>query len=69
MISKQRAEEIKAECQKLAKHGPWSDQLPKVVTPEEDKEIRDLWQTMPGNTAYVHALYRFLNGTVYGKDI
>jgi hypothetical protein len=65
MITQARAEEIRTKCQELAKHGPWSDQLDKVITPEEDKEIRDLWATMPGNTAYIHAFYRFINGTAY----
>ncbi len=72
MITKERAEEIRTKCRELEhsnpktrKSGSWADQLENVISPEEDKEIQDLLQTMPGNTAYVHAFYRLLNGTAY----
>ncbi len=71
MITKERAEEIKTKCQELLHDNPktrksgasWIDQLEHVLSAEEDKEIKALLEKMPGNTAYVHAFYRFLNGT------
>ena len=31
------------------------------VTPAEDKEIRDLWDTMPGHTCFMTAFFRIWN--------
>lgn len=39
----------------------WSN-YSKFCTPEEDKEIRDLWMTMPGYTCWYDALLRISRG-------
>jgi hypothetical protein len=60
-MTPERANEIIEQAQAKAKHGPWSDQLKKVMTPEEHATILAVWETMPGNTCYVDALLRIKN--------
>ncbi len=37
--------------------GPWSDQLSRVMTEEERLEVNAVWDTMPGDTCFVDAIY------------
>ena len=34
------------------------------ITQQEDKYIKQVWDTMPGNTAYIHALQRIAKGEI-----
>lgn len=61
-MTQQRAQEIYAAARAKAKIGPWSDQLDKVMTPEERGEIRRVWHEMPGYTCFVDALMRIMRG-------
>ena len=54
-MTKERAEEIN----RLGSQ--WSN-YSKFCTPEEDKEIRDLWLTMPGDSCWHDALLRIARG-------
>ena len=63
MITQERAQEIMKKAQELAEHGPWSDQLTKAMTPEEDAQVRQHWTALPGSASYMDAFYNFLNGT------
>ena len=53
-----RAQEIIQAAYDCSTHGPWSDNLDKVMTNEERDQVNEVWQTMPGNTCFVDALYR-----------
>lgn len=53
-----RVREIIETARASATYGPWSDQLDLVMTAEERKSVKDLWNTMPGNTCFVDALLR-----------
>ena len=37
---------------------------PNGITEDEDRQIKAVWETMPGNTAYVHAVQRIARGQV-----
>lgn len=53
-----RAQEIIAAAQAKAVHGPWCDQLDRVMTFDERREVIAVWETMPGYTNFVSALFR-----------
>ena len=57
-MTRERANEIVRQAQALARYGPWSDQLDKVMTPDERAAVLAMWETMPGYTTFVHALQR-----------
>lgn len=61
-MTAERAREIFDHARQRATVGPWSDQLDKVMTPDERHEIKQLWATMPGHTCFVDALFRVMNG-------
>lgn len=63
MITQERAAEIKKKAQELAEYGPWSDQLTKAMTPEEDREIHQYWSALPTDSSYMDAFLDFLQGT------
>lgn len=77
MITKERAEEIRSKCRELSHNNPktrksgapWSDYMGEVITPEEDEEIKHLMIGSCGGSNYVHAFYRFLNGTADESSI
>jgi len=60
-MTSDRAKEIIQQAKKLANVGPWSDQLDKVMTKEERDEVNKVWETMPGYTCFVDALYHIIN--------
>jgi len=60
-MTPERAKEIIAQAKAQAGCGPWSDQLDKVMTDIEREEVRHKWQTMPGYTCFVDALFRFVD--------
>lgn len=60
-MTPERAAEIIKQAQTRAQYGPWSDQLKKVMTPEEHATVLAVWETMPGHTCYVDALLRIKN--------
>jgi len=64
MITQERAQEIKRKAQELAHHGPWCDQMSKVITPEEDRQIKLHWESLPGSSCYMDSFFDFLEGTV-----
>lgn len=43
--------------------GLW-DGVKKFLTPQEEKEIAALWQTMPGTTCWMDAFFRWFGGTI-----
>ena len=64
----ERKREIWNKCEARAKEtakrigvSSWSDQIDKVITPEERKEVKALWDTMPGTTCFADAFLRWLN--------
>lgn len=59
-----RANEIFNQARNQTKHGPWSDQLDKVMSPGERAYIMAIWDTMPGNTCFVDAFLRVKNQTL-----
>lgn len=61
-MTQERANEIIAQAKAKAVHGPWCDQLDKVMLPGERAEIVKVWKTMPGHTCFVDALYRIARG-------
>lgn len=61
-MTPERANEIIKEAQSGAAGAPWSDRLDKVMTKEERKEVNQVWDTLPGHTCFVDALYRIANG-------
>lgn len=63
MITQERAREIMKKAQELAEYGPWSDQLSKAMTSEEDAQIKLHWSALPPSASYMDAFYNFLNGT------
>ena len=61
-MTSKRAAEIIDQAKGKAVYGPWSDQIAKVITPEEHAAVLAKWETMPGHTCYVDALLRIRNG-------
>jgi hypothetical protein len=61
-MNPERAKEIIADAHAKAVHGPWSDQIDNVMRPGEREEVNAVWDTMPGNTCFVDALYRIRDG-------
>lgn len=54
----ERAKEVIQQAQAKAKHGPWSDQLDSVMTPEERRFVLEYWKKMPsGSSCFIDALY------------
>jgi len=41
---------------------------PQGITKDEDREIKELWQTMPGYTCYMDAFLRFVKGEITQKS-
>jgi hypothetical protein len=65
----ERAQEIIQAAHDTAVHGPWSDQLDKVMTKEERSEVNAVWDTMPGDTCFVDAIYRIARTNDPGWNI
>ena len=61
-MTKERANQIIEQARNKAVFGPWCDQLDKVMLPGERAEIMAVWDTMPGHTCFVDALYRIAKG-------
>jgi hypothetical protein len=59
MISRERAEEIVRQAQEITVCGPWSDNMTKVMTEEEDAEVKLHWSALPGDTCYMDAFNDF----------
>lgn len=60
-MTQERAREIYEQCQTQSQSGPWSDQLRKVMTPQEIQYVNSIWVTMPGSTSYSDAFLRIRN--------
>lgn len=60
-MNQQRAREVFKQARVEAKVGPWSDQLRKVMTPEEVQHVNRVWAGMPGSTSFVDAFFRVLS--------
>jgi len=67
MLSQKRAVEIFEQAKQQAGHGPWSDQLDKIMTRGERLEINALWNTMNGSSCFVDAFLRFVHNHVASK--
>jgi hypothetical protein len=65
ILSPARAKEIIQQAKDKAVHGPWSDQLDKVMSKEECDEVIRHWNTMNGSTNFVQALNEFVHDRVY----
>lgn len=57
-----RAKEIIESAQEKSTCGPWSDQLDKVMSAVERADVIEVWNTLPGDSCFVDALYRIANG-------
>lgn len=51
----ERFKGYKEAAQRLAKYGPWQDQISKVISPADDQRVRAFWQMMPGYSSYSSA--------------
>lgn len=60
-MTPERAKEIIRQAKALANVGPWSNQIDKVISKEERLEVNKVWETMPGHTCFVDALYQIIN--------
>jgi len=63
MITMERAREIMTQAQSY-QCGPWADHISKVITPKEDAEIKQHWDSLPGTTSYMDSFFDFLEGCV-----
>jgi hypothetical protein len=63
-MTPERAREaiIQARLRCVSVLSPWSDQLKNTMTDEEIAYVRRVWDTMPGNTCFVDALFRVRDG-------
>ena len=61
-MTKERAQQIIQAAKDKTVYGPWCDQLDKVMTKAEEAEVNAVWETMPGYTNFVQALFRIANG-------
>lgn len=52
-----RAREIVEQAREATEHGPWSDNVERVLQPGEYRYVYDFWDTLPGDTSFVDALY------------
>jgi hypothetical protein len=57
-MTPERAQQIIQAAYDTCTCGPWSDQLDKVMSREERAEVNEVWETMPGDTCFVDAIYR-----------
>lgn len=64
MMTRERALEIKQQCQLLAEGSPWSDQMDHILTPQEKQEIITYWKNLPGGSSFLDAFFDICNGTV-----
>ena len=58
----ERAKQVIEDARAKAVHGPWSNQLHRVLRPGERAEVNAVWATMPATTCFVDALLRIANG-------
>lgn len=56
-------------AQEIIEHGRQWSNYSKHCTADEDKEVRDLWQTMPGHTCWYDALRRIAYPVLTYKKI
>jgi hypothetical protein len=56
-MTPERAQEIIQSAYNTCTCGPWCDQIDKVMKEGERKEVIQVWDTMPGDTCFVDALY------------
>jgi hypothetical protein len=61
-VSPERAREIIQTARDACTCGPWVDWLDRVMGPGESDEVKAVWETMPGDTCFVDALYRIARG-------
>lgn len=61
-FSSKRALEIMKQARTMAKSGPWSDQLMKVMKKSENQYVLDVWSKIPGKSSFVDALNFIADG-------
>lgn len=68
-MNRERAREIIQAAYDQATIGPWSDQLDKVMTKKERAEVKAFWDTLPGHTCFVDAIFCMARegGPMYGR--
>lgn len=65
LVTPERAREIMAQAQAKAVHGPWSDQIQKVITPEENAYFLAVWDAIArGTSTFMTAFFAALNNEV-----
>jgi hypothetical protein len=68
-MQKQRATEIFEQCKKQSGYGPWSDQLQKVMAPDEYAEVKRIWlNKMPGFSSLAGTFCDIKNGFLVCDD-
>lgn len=62
-LTPKRCQEIIDQSHQLntSKYGTWVDFISLVITKEEDEEVNQLLETMPGDRCWVDAFYLILN--------
>ena len=63
-MTKERASEIIAAARAAAVYGPWCDQLDKVMTKDERREVNAVWDTLPGWYSFTWTLEKIARGDV-----
>jgi len=64
-VSPERAKEIMEKAKERAKYGPWSDQIDKVITPQEKAYFMAVWDSIPnGSSCFMSAFYAVLNNEI-----
>lgn len=69
MITPERAQEIIQSAHDACTCGPWSDWLDRVMQPGEREEVNQVWETMPGYTCFVDAIYRIARTHIHNWNI
>lgn len=65
-LTREWATGVLERCQAAATHGPWCDQLDRVLSAEERVALRALWAKLPGTFSVVSTLFAVMHGTADG---
>ena len=65
-FTQQRAIEIRDQCKAQANYGPWSDQLSKVMSSGERRQVMDIWnhESISGGSSFYSVFMEIVNGRI-----
>lgn len=58
LMTTDRARYLVQAAREKAVHGPWIDQIEKVMTPSDRQAINAIWMQLPGSACFADALHR-----------